>query len=218
MTLNLFVTACVQGACAALLSQWRGLAPWWLAIQLLFPLALVLASSLHLPSWIFLLAFLFFLFLYWTTFRTQVPFYPSGPAVWAKVAELVPGERDISFVDIGSGLGGLPLHLARRFPGSRFVGVELAPLPWLISFLRARAGGSAARFHRHDYNDLHFAQYDIVFAYLSPAAMSDLWKKAKSEMRPGSMLISYEFAIPGIASSMTFSPRPHAAQLHIFHM
>jgi hypothetical protein len=218
VTVNVFAAAGVQGVCAALLSKWRGLAPWWLAIQLLFPLALVLASALQLPPWIFLLAFFFLLLLYWTSFRTQVPFYPSGPVVWEKVAELVPEDRDIALVDIGSGLGGLLLHLARRFPGSRFVGVELAPLPWLISCLRARLGGSAVRFDRCDYNRLHLGEYDVVFAYLSPAAMPDLWTKARKEMRKGGMLISYEFAIPGIAPSMIISPRFNAAKLHVFHM
>jgi len=218
VTVNVFAAACLQGACAAALSKRRGLAPWWLVIQLLFAPALVFASALQLPPWIFLLAFSFFLLLYWTTFRTQVPFYPSGPAVWAKVAELVPADRGIAFVDIGSGLGGLLLHLARRFAGSRFVGVELAPLPWLISVLRARFGGSAARFYRHDYKRLNLAEYDVVFAYLSPAAMPALWAKARAEMRKGSMLISYEFAIPDVTPSMSISPHSHAAKLHVFHM
>ncbi len=61
--------------------------------------------------------------------------------------------------------------------------------------LRARLAGSAARFVRGDYERLDFGQYDVVFAYLSPAAMAALWRKAAREMRPGSMLLSYEFCI-----------------------
>ena len=38
-------------------------------------------------------------------------------------------------------------------------------------------------------------QYDVVFAYLSPVPMSDLWLKAKQEMRPGSLFISNTFAV-----------------------
>jgi hypothetical protein len=218
VSLGLLVSACVQGACAALLAQRRRLAPWWLAIQLLFPVALVVTLSWRLPPVIFLVAFLFFLLLYWTTFRTQVPFYPSGPAVWDKVAGLLPGDREFALVDIGSGLGGLILHLAPRFPRGRFAGVELAPLPWAISALRARMTANPAHFYRQDYHELNLADYDVVFAYLSPAAMPALWRKARSEMRKGSTLISYEFAIPDVESSMTISPLKNGAALYIFHL
>jgi hypothetical protein len=213
-----FAFACAQGVCAALLSRQCRLASWWLVIQLLFPIGLALLLSLHLPSSIFLIAFLFFLLLYWTTFRTQVPFYPSGPAVWDAVAKLLPTDRAFTCVDIGSGLGGLVLHLAQHFPQGRVSGVELAPLPWAISALRARMSSSAARFYRQDYNALNLADYDLVFAYLSPAAMPALWHKARHEMRKGSILISYEFAISDIEASMTISPLSGGAKLYIFHL
>lgn len=147
-----------------------------------------------------------------------MPFYPSGPRVWDRVADLVPRDREVAFVDIGSGLGGLTLYLAQRFPASRFSGVEIAPLPWLVSVLRAGIAGSAARFSRQDYHRLHFAQYDVVFAYLSPAAMSDLWHKACAEMRSGSLLISYEFPIPDVVPSMVLSSLAGDAELHIFRI
>lgn len=218
VAMGLFVSACVQGICAVLLSLRRRLAPWWLLIQLLFPIGLVVVSSWRLPPAIFLVAFLFFLLLYWSTFRTQVPFYPSGPAVWKKVAELLPGDRAFALVDLGSGLGGLALYLARHFPQARVAGVELAPLPWAISVLRSRTSGSAAPFYRQDYNVLNLADYDVVFAYLSPVAMPSLWRKAQGEMRKGSMLISYEFAIPDVEPAMTISPREGGPELHIFHL
>jgi hypothetical protein len=212
------VFACIQGICAALLTRWRRLASWWLVIQLTFPISLVLLLSLQLPPTIFLVAFVFFLLLYWSTFRTQVPFYPSGRAVWEELAQIVPQDRAFSCVDIGSGLGGLVLHLTRRFPSAQISGVELAPLPWMVSAVRARATGSTARFYRQDYHALNLADYDVVFAYLSPAAMPALWHKARSEMREGSMLVSYEFPIPDVEPSMTISPRKNDPKLHIFHL
>ncbi|TFW17617.1 class I SAM-dependent methyltransferase, partial [Duganella callida] len=96
---------------------------------------------------------------------------------------------------IGSGLGGLVLYLARVRPDADVSGIELAPLPFVYSWLRARLGRSRARFLRGDYERLDFSCYDLVFAYLSPAAMSQLCRKAMAEMRPGTMLVSYEFII-----------------------
>lgn len=195
IAMSLLAVAGVQGVLAAAITWRAGLARWWCAIGLLFAPALLGASRLDLPPLVFLLGFVFLLSLYWSTFRTQVPFYPSGPKVWQAVADLIAQRPGVRLVDIGSGLGGLVLDLARRRPDGQFCGIELAPLPWLLSRLRARLAGSAARFLRGDYEALDFGQYDVVFAYLSPAVMAALWAKAEAEMLPGSMLLSYEFKI-----------------------
>lgn len=203
----------LQGVLAAALTFWRGLARWWIAIQLLFPIALLTVLALQLPPWLFLLAFVFLLSLYWSTFRTQVPFYPSGPATWNAVARLLPVGRTLNLIDIGSGLGGFVLEMARRRPDSRFIGIELAPLPWLISVLRGRFSGNTATFLRGDYEALDFSGFDVVFAYLSPAAMPALWQKFQLEMRPGTLLLSYEFPIEGAPPQLTVLPHPQGPKL-----
>lgn len=207
------IAALMQGGIAALVSHCFKLARWWVAIQLIFPVALLAAYSFHLPPNIFLAAFIFFLLLYWTTFRTQVPFYPSGPSVWKKVAELLPQDRPVRFIDIGSGLGDLVLHIAQQRPDGTFSGIEVAPLPWLVSWIRAALCRSRGRFICGDYENLDFAQYDVVFAYLSPAAMPALWKKAVAEMRPGALLLSYEFPIAGPAPKINMAIEPRGTVL-----
>jgi SAM-dependent methyltransferase len=187
--------ALLQGVFAAVLTRWRKLAAWWLPIQLLFPLALLGASALAIPSWLFLVIFIVMLAVFWSTFRTQVPYWASGQRVWDAVAANLPQGRPVRAIDIGSGLGGLVLNLARRRPESDFTGIELAPLPWFGSWLRAKLTTSRARFIRGDYEMLHFADFDVVFCYLSPAAMPGLWAKCVAEMKAGAKLMSYEFVI-----------------------
>jgi hypothetical protein len=211
----------VQGAWAAGLAWRAGLARWWLAIQFLFPPVLLLArqaaDTLALPPAAFLAIFLFLLLLYWSTFRTQVPYYPSGRRVWEEVARQLPAGQPLKIIDIGSGLGGLVLDLARRRPDCELSGIELAPLPWLASCLRARASRSRAQFLRGDYENLNFGNYDVVFAYLSPAAMGSLWAKAAAEMRPGSVLISYEFDIAEREPDRRVVTTDSRKILHIWH-
>ena len=210
--------AVLQGVFAAILTCCFRLARWWIAIALLFAPALLLTSRLELPPWLFLLVFLLMLVLYWSTFRTQVPYYPSGRAAWAAVAQQLPA-RPIAFIDIGSGLGGLVLDLARRRLDARVSGIELAPLPWLASYLRAciHPDRDRVRFLLGDYDKLDFGAYDVVFAYLSPAAMGALWRKARREMRPGSMLMSYEFAIPDCQPSLSVYLQDTGRTLYIWH-
>lgn len=218
MPVSLGVAVILQGAIAAILTRWRRLAVWWWVIQFFFPLALFFTVALHLPPIIFLVAFLLFLVLYWHTFRTQVPYYPSSVAVWEAVAQLLPSDRAIRLVDIGSGLGGLVLNLASKRQDSEIIGVELAPLPWLISWLRARLSHSRGRFMRSDYADLDFSQFDVVFAYLSPAVMSALWEKACAEMRPGSLLLSNEFTIENRAADLVIQTERMRAPLYAWYI
>jgi predicted O-methyltransferase YrrM len=145
--------------------------------------------------------------LYWSTFRTQVPLYPSGPATWQAVEDLLPASGPFRLVDIGSGLGGLVLHLARQRPDSAIYGIELAPLTWLASAIRARLSRSTAQMLRGGYEQLNLADFDIVFAYLSPAAMPALWTQARAEMRPGALLLSFEFPVAGVAPDFQLTPR-----------
>ena len=218
ITMHILVIAFLQGAVAAGFSYWRGLASWWIAIQFFFPFVLLFALLLQLPSYLFLFAFLIFLFLYWSTFRTQVPFYPSNLTTWDAVAELLPNDRSVHLIDIGSGLGGLVLSLAKRRPDSHFLGIEIAPLPWLVSMLRARFTRSSAQFTRGDYGHLNFAEYDVVFAYLSPVAMPALWEKARTEMRHDTMLLSYEFPIPHVEPTFTVSPVANNPKIYGWRM
>lgn len=206
MQLSIAVAALIQGILAAALAQVMRLAPWWLPIQFFFPIAVVVSAAMQLPPLFYFIAFFLFLVLFWSTFRTQVPFYPSNSAVWRAVAELLPTGRPMRIIDIGSGFGGMVMYLARMHPESEVVGIELAPLPWICSRVRGRASGSGGVFMRGDYERVDFRDFDVVFAYLSPAAMPALWQKAHAEMRKGSLLLSYEFAIPGVEPTMIIHP------------
>ena len=194
----------MQGFIAACLTWWRKLDSWWIVIQFLFPLSLWGAAQLQLPPSLFLVAFLFSLVLYWGTFRTQVPYFPSRTEVWREVLKLLPPTtvgRELKVVDIGSGLGGFLFFLAKHRSDCQLIGVELAPLPWLISWFRSKFPATLRRAKVQcrlmDYDKLDLQGFDVVFAYLAPPAMLPLWRKAKAEMRSGSLLLSYEFVIPG---------------------
>jgi hypothetical protein len=206
----------MQAVTAMLLSIAMRMAAWWRYIHCCFPIALYFAASLHLSQEFYLVCFVLSATLFWTTFRSQVPFFPSFPVVWKQVADILPDTHSVRLIDIGSGLGDMPMYIAKVRPDSHIDGIEIAPLPWLISYLRAKCTQSAAIFKLGDYHHLDFANYDVVFAYLSPAAMVDLWDKAKLEMRPGSMLVSLEFDIPGVQPSMQLKANDRTPTLYVW--
>jgi len=211
---TLVIAVLLQGVIAAALSFMRRQSSWWLAIHFFFPIALVTTYSLDFPPGVFLFAFLLFLGLYWTVFKTRVPLYLSPTSLWQVVAELLPKEKSVRFIDIGSGLGGLVLHLAKYCPKANVEGIELAPVPWLVSWLRARLIRSRAHFIQGDYQKIDFSQFDVVFVYLSPVVMDDIWEKANAEMRSGALLLSYEFPISGLKPDIFIETEQNGAFLY----
>jgi hypothetical protein len=214
----LYVIVIAEAGLAAIIAYLRGMDWWWWCIQFLFPIAIVVFLAFRIPPSYFLIGFFFLLVLYWSTYRTQVPYYPSRSSLFPFVLDLLPAEESIRFIDIGSGLGGLVLNLAKARGDCRFSGVEIAPLPWCISYLRARLMRSKALFLLQNYLSLNLQAYDFVFAYLSPAAMPALWQKAKAEMRPGTMLLSYEFTIPGLEPDLCINTGDNAPILYAWRI
>ncbi len=193
--------ALVVGAASALAARALRLEPWWLAILFAFPPALWAMATLDPPRWLWPLLLLALLALYGATFSTRVPLYLSGPKARATLLGLLPPPGgSCRFLDLGSGLGGLVLSLARERPDGHFTGVELAPLPALVAWLRARSARLPnARLARASLWDQPLAGYDVVHAFLSPVPMPRLWEKALREMKAGSLFVSNSFEVPGHA-------------------
>jgi hypothetical protein len=192
----------VDGLLALALSGVLRLPVWWLPIQALFVPSLVLALRLDIPPAVYLGGFV----LSWLVFRSnpgeRVPLYLTNRATWEAVAELLPERDGFAFVDLGCGLGGGLAFLAERNPAGQFVGVESAPLPFLLARWRVRRLANC----KIRFGDLHgedLSRYDAVYAFLSPDPMPALWRKARREMRPGSLFISNSFEVPGIEPDRT---------------
>ena len=181
---------------ATLLTVRSDLPRWWLPIQFAFIPLLAIGQGLSLPSWGYLLAFVLLSLVFWSTYRSQVPLYLSSSQAHAALIRLLPQDKGVEFVDIGAGLGGVVLALAKARPDGEFTALENAPLPALFAWLRLR-GKANCRCRRADFWQENFSQYDVVYAYLSPVPMVRLWEKVKSEMRPGALLVSNTFDIPG---------------------
>ena len=195
----------LQALLATVLGRRFGLARGWLFFQAGFlPVALGL-HWLALPSWAYLAAFLLVLLLNWNSFRHGVPLYlTSVPATLRLEVLLLSQPAEFAFIDLGCGLAGPLCHLASAYPRARFTGVETAPLTFALAWLRSLP----LRNCRIRYRSLWqtpLAPYDVVYCFLSPLPMPDLWKKAQAELKPGARLISNTFGIPGVEADQTIA-------------
>ena len=189
----------LQGLLAALLGQRLGLSSWWLPINLLFVPALLVLNGQQLPPMLLLGAFVLLLLLNWNSLRERVPLYLSGQKTIAELATLLqPLPTDLRFIDLGCGLAGSLYQLSRRYPQAHFVGVETAPLVFLLAWLRCLPRSNCQICYRNLWQQ-PLAQFNVVYCFLSPAPMPRLWAKARSEMAAGALLISNTFTIPDVA-------------------
>lgn len=217
--LPLWAWALAQGTASALLARRWGLGSLWYVFQLALPFALVWQLTHAVPGWVYPVALLGTLLIFGGGLASRVPLYTSSHAAWRALEELLPAPGPFRMVDLGAGLGGPLSHLARHRPESHFTGVEASPLTWLLAWLRVwplrrncrMAFGSLWRHPLHD--------YQVAYAFLSPAPMAELWAKARQEMAPGTIFISNTFAIPGaIAEREVQLPDREDARLLVYRL
>lgn len=197
-TVPLLIVAVVQGLIACALSRRFGAERWWRVIHLAFMPALFLCSGLGIaPSW-FLAGFALLVLTYWNSARSQVPLYLSNATTARALGELLERERATTLIDAGCGTGSLAARVARARPACRVIGLENAPLPALIAWLRVLPIANC-RVRFGDFWGHGFDGAQVVYAFLSPVPMARLWQKCCAEMPPGTLLVSNSFEVPDVS-------------------
>lgn len=188
-----------EGVLAALFAVLLRCAPWWWGINALFPPLLVLALGLDVaPVWMGLM-FLALLLVFWNAHGERVPLYLSNSTTHTALQAILAQEAGEArrVADLGSGLGGALRAMAEAPRVAEAVGFETAPLPWLISRLRL-GRHPRIRLRRASFWSERLSDFDVVYAFLSPAPMPRLWAKLVREARRPMLLISNSFAVPGV--------------------
>lgn len=186
----------LMGILAAAMGRGLGLGARWAPGLLFFPLLLDLLLRHPAPAWVWPSALAGLLLVYGGGILTRVPLYNSNRAAWDALLSLCPNGL-VRFVDLGAGLGGPLAFLAKARPDGFFLGVEASPLTFAIAWLRTLPcrGNCKVRWGSLWNQDL--SGFEVVYAFLSPAPMPELWAKAVLEMRPGTLFVSNTFEVPG---------------------
>ncbi len=186
----------VQSLAAAIVTRLLGLPIWWVWIGLCFPAAMALALNVgDLPAWPFGVGFVVLYLFFSNTARERVPLYLTNQPTTDALLSLMQQRGAKRFTDLGSGLGGVVRSLDGD--GRQARGVESAPMVWLVSVILSKIQ-RRGQILRQDIWTTDIAGEDIVYVFLSTEPMPALYEKAKREMKPGSLLVSNSFAVPGI--------------------
>lgn len=191
--------AITQGILATLIS-WRFRLPtWWLWIQCLFPIALYIGLEISLNPLISLFIFIFILLVFSNVFTQRVPLYLTNRTTQKAFAEIAKDWSDVRFLDVGSGLGHNVAWMAQQPNVTRSVGVETAPLLLLVSKALSHFRGGDIQGKNLWHTDL--STFNLVYAFLSPTPMPELWQKVVREMPADSVFVSNSFAVPDVEPS-----------------
>lgn len=168
----------------------------WRVVNLLLPISLAISVAAPLPGWIFAIPFIALALIHAPALWTRVPYYPTSRATYPLLLAELPPEQPFVFADIGCGCGDLLVFLKRHRPLGTYVGVEISPVPYVVSKIKSILfGGGAITIRFQDLQRLDLSTFDFVYAFLSPAAMTKVWEKARLEMRPGAVFITNSFEV-----------------------
>lgn len=200
----IFGVLIVQGIAAAAISHFARLARWWLVLQVVLPPAGLALHQSSLPAWAYLGAFIVLVLVFWNTLGERVPLYLTNRQTVDAIDALLPRDGPFRFIDIGCGIASVLGPLARRHADSEFIGVESAPVPFVIGALRLWIiGRKNARLVFGSMWEHDLSPYNVAYCFLSPAPMTEIFDKAKAEMAPGTLFVSNSFIVPDTAPDST---------------
>ncbi|MEQ9345575.1 MAG: class I SAM-dependent methyltransferase [Thalassospira sp.] len=122
---------------------------------------------------------------------------PSLRAASDEIIAYIPSDTK-SVTDFGSGWGDLAIAIARARPDVRVTGIELSPIPFAISRMRAVVAALPnLELVRGDFRKIDRDPGEVVVCFLDPRVMGDVGDVLFARMDNGAIVISRAFAIPG---------------------
>ncbi len=123
------------------------------------------------------------------------PYVPTRQSRIKIMLEFANLSADDSVLDVGSGDG--RVITAAAASGASCVGIEINPILFWRSLVRKKMEGRKnVVFERKDFWKTDLSKYDVMLVYCIHFKMEKLKEKIKSEMKPGSRVISHGFTFP----------------------
>mmetsp|Transcript_10560 Transcript_10560/g.29687 ORF Transcript_10560/g.29687 Transcript_10560/m.29687 type:complete len:272 (-) Transcript_10560:123-938(-) len=112
-----------------------------------------------------------------------------------------PAPAPLTFCDLGSGDGRLVFQAARQNLFATSIGYEINPVLHAFAagrrLVQAPMYWNTTSFAMRDLWTVPLDKVDVVAVYGLQPIMKDLGTKLKAELRPGSLVVSHVFSIPG---------------------
>ncbi len=145
-------------------------------------------------------------------------FHPSARVRVRTALDHVPMKAGDLLVDIGCGDGRVLREAKRRY-GVRALGFEVNPIAYMLARLGA-IGMEGIEVRLTNFWNVNIGDADVVFCYLFPDVMDRLARKLLRELRPGTLVISCNFPLPGWRHRELLYPESslHADPIYLYQI
>lgn len=130
----------------------------------------------------------------------KVPYVPSKKRVVKEMIKVANLKSNDVVYDLGCGDGRL-LFEAEKANKIQAKGYELAPIPFLLAKIRKFFLNSKINIHMANFFSANLQDANIIFCYLGPETMGQLYTKIKHECKKGTKIISNTFSVHGVEPS-----------------
>lgn len=143
-------------------------------------------------------AFLFglLLFLRHLLFFGFNPLVPHRPEVVEKVLQELNPPSNAVFYALGAGRSGFLAGAEKRCPQGKFFGVDRGLGSSLLSRLQILLKKSRIKVVKSTYYKADLRRADVVYCYMNPEELRELYKKLKLEPKTDAFVVSSGFLIP----------------------
>jgi len=126
------------------------------------------------------------------------PYVPTPPEVLVKMCELGKVTKDSVVYDIGCGDGRIVIYAAKAY-GARGVGIDIEPERIRESKANAKAAQveKLIKFKQADATKVDISEATVVTMYLLPESNEMLRPKLEKELKPGVLVVTHNYMIPG---------------------
>jgi SAM-dependent methyltransferase len=146
-------------------------------------------------------------------------FVPTWEPVVYQMLELAGVTKDDVVYDLGSGDGRIVILAAQKY-GARGVGIELDPKLVEVSRQVALEAQVAdrVRFVEGDLFTADISPATVVTLFLSPSVNNELEPKLRRELKPGTRIVSHQFAIGTWAPEKTVRAKEDGTHLYLWRV
>lgn len=129
----------------------------------------------------------------------MVPFVPTPKPLMQTMIDLAKIKPGETVIDLGAGDGRFLIEAGKREPSAVLIGYEGAPGVWIVGKIRLllKGMGSVAWYRKNFFGE-DLSSANVIFTYLSMETMKRLLDKFRSELRPGTRIVTHAFRLPDI--------------------
>lgn len=139
-------------------------------------------------------------------FLSAVPFVPAREHIIDAIAKEIGSDDTPMFYDLGCGNGKVVFSLAQKIPQGRFVGIEIAPWPYLLAWIQKKIKNenNVTIIRGNIFKD-DISPATHVFAYLLPKVNVKLLPVLQEKCKKGTIIFTCDFPFKDLTPTKVIS-------------